>query len=138
MAKGITHSCANIWRGIARAGIWQSLPSVVADWKPVYSEEEVTEHLHTLQRGGFLELGKSHRDGDVYAYTPKCHQLPGETLLPVAGVIDRAGVPAAPRQNDLMRSVYVPEQPSYRPNAMDHERCPSLHMGKRLPFRSAA
>lgn len=138
MSKGINHSCANVWRAIARAGQWASLGSVVNDWDGVYSAGEVAEHLDTLVQGGFLEVGESHRDGDMYAYTPECHQLPGETLRPVAGRIDFESTVAAPRRNDVMNTVYTPPQQTYRPGAMDYQQCPSLHMGKRHPFRSHA
>lgn len=138
MSKGITHSCANVWRGIARAGRWFNLAAIVKDWDGVYSAVEVSEHLSTLVHGGFLEAGESQRDGDMYAYTPKCLQLPGESLQPVAGVVDFKGTVAAPRRNDVMNSVYTPAPSTARQGAMDYLQCPSLHMGKRHPFRSMA
>ena len=141
MAKGITHSCANTWRAIARAGGWHSLQRVAKDWDGIYAESEIRESLETLQRSGFLELGESRRHGGMYAYTAKCHQLPGETLLPVTasdGEPDAVTTVAAPARNDVMNTVYTPPQPIYRAGALDYQACPSLHMGKRRAFRSEA
>lgn len=138
MSKGITHACANVWRAIARSGQWASLGSVVHDWDGIYSSGEVAEHLNTLVHGGFLEVGESRRDGDVYAYTGKCSQLPGETLLPVAGCMDFTGSVAAPRRNDVMNSVYTPDKENHRAGAFDHLQHPSMFLGKRHPTRSVA
>lgn len=136
MSKGITHSCANVWRAIARAGNWASRDSIVHDWSGVYTPAEVDEHLETLVSGGFLELGESKRDGDMFAYTDKCHQLPGETLLPAARDLDFKGSVAEPRRNDVMNSVYRPQTENFRPGAFDHAQCPSMHMGRRHAFGS--
>lgn len=140
MAKGINHNCANIWRGIARPGGWWSVKRVAAEWYGIYMPAEVKEHLATLQRGGFLELGESRQHGDMFAYTEKCHQLPGEKLLPVTDS-DHEPAPltkAGPTQINRMNSVYVPPTLTYRAGAMDHQAIPSLHMGKHQAFRSKA
>lgn len=142
MAKGITHSCANIWRSIARAGGWWSALRLVRDWSGIYSLDEVIEHMGTLKRGGFLEAMETRREGTVMAYTTRCTPLPGETLAPVTPSADEPvaiTTVAAERQHDeLERSVYTPPQPTYRVDALDHTRCPSLQMGKRRAFQGGA
>ncbi len=132
MAKGITHSCAHIWRGIARAGGWWSLLRVAREWDGVFSMDEIAEHLVTLKRGGFLAAMEYHREGTVYAYTPQCRQLPGETLVAVTSD-DReiATLMPAPKR-EVMTGTYVPpSMPTARQGALDHTRYPSLHMGQR-------
>lgn len=141
MAKGITHSCANVWRGVAQAGGWWSVARIASDWDGVYAAEEVAEHVATLKRGGFLQEAESRRHGALYAYTIGCHQLPGETLTPVTAEAchteDNASI-VPPPQHDVMHTFYKPSHPTYRPDAMDHQACPSLHMGKRRAFRGEA
>lgn len=140
MSKGITHSCANIWRGIARPGGWWSLQRVATDWEGVFCLAEIEEHLATLKRGGFLASGTDHKGGTVYAYTAQCRPLPSEKLLAVT-----TSWPAAPptplvppAQTDVMSGHYTPPRQTFRPGAMDYAQCPSLHMGQRRAFRSAA
>ncbi len=139
MAKGITYSCTNVWRGIARTGGWWSLLRVARDWDGVFGMAEIEEHLATLAHGGFLEQMPSRREGTVYAYTARCRPLPCETLAPVTSPLAKAAasVPTAP-QPDAMRSFYVPPQPTYRPGSQDYQQCPSLHMGQRRAYRSDA
>jgi hypothetical protein len=111
MCKGITHSCANVWRAIARAGGWFCAQRAAKDWEGVYEREEIAGHLNTLNRGGFLEAKHTRREGVVYAYTVACKPLPGETLLPVTPAASDPGYeaqPAAPRRIDLMNSTYEP------------------------------
>ena len=144
MAKGITHSCAHIWRHIARAGGWWSLLRVSREWEGVFSMEEIAEHLVTLSRCGFLAAMEYHREGTVYAYTPQCRQLPGETLVPVTSGVPAAAtsvsasVPVSAPKRDVMTGAYVPPpMPTTRSGALDHARYPSLLQGKRS-FRSNA
>ncbi len=141
MSKGITHSCANIWRSIARAGKWESHTAICAWWDGIYSEEEVNEHLVTLVMGSFLEEGESLRHGAMFAYTPNCHPLPGESIAAVASTncdTDTASEVVPPAQRNVMDTVYLPPSPNYRPGAQDYLAYPSLHMGKRRAFRSEA
>ncbi|MFT4243533.1 MAG: hypothetical protein QM569_14770 [Acidovorax sp.] len=148
MAKGITLSCGHIWRGIARAGGWWSLLRVAREWDGVFGLAEIEEHLTTLARGGFLEATQHQREGTVYAYTTRCHVLPGDGLVPVTPSPSQAApapmVQAAPApvvqapQRDVMRTFYTPPKPTYRPGALDYERHPSLHMGQRRDYRSEA
>lgn len=138
MSKGITHSCANVWRAIARAGGWWSVLRTAREWAGVFSMHEITEHLATLKRAGFLEAKEHPREGTVYAYTASCHVLPGECLAPVTSLLQEAGQAAPqPFRSGVMTSVYKPSQPVYRPGALDHLECPSLQMGKRTPYRGA-
>lgn len=136
MSKGITHSCAHVWRGIARAGGWWSVLRTAREWDGVFSIDEVVEHLVTLQRGSFLVAMEYRREGTVYAYTAQCKLLPGESLVPVTTPLQEAvqDVPPSPH-HDVMASAYVPPQATYRPGALNHMQCPSLHMGKRTPYR---
>jgi hypothetical protein len=138
MSKGITYSCANVWRAIARAGGWWSVLRTARDWAGVFSMDEIEEHLVTLKRAGFLEAKQHPREGTVYAYTARCQVLPGETLAPVATATQDGGQAVLePYRPSVMSSVYRPAPATYRPGAMDHLQCPSLHMGKRT-YRGAA
>lgn len=138
MSKGITYSCANVWRGIARSGGWWSVLRTARDWEGVFSMAEIEEHLVTLKRAGFLEAQHHPREGTVYAYTATCQVLPGETLSPVTSPLQDGGEPVPePYRPGVMSSVYRPAPVTYRPGAMDHLQCPSLHMGKRT-YRGAA
>lgn len=142
MAKGITHSCANIWRSVARAGGWWSALRLAREWNGIYSLDEVQEHLITLKRGGFLEAQETRREGTVMAYTIRCTPLPGETLAPVTPSADEPAaittLAAVRHQDELMRSVYVPSKQAYRPGAFDHVDCPSLQLGKRRAYHGGA
>ena len=138
MARGITHSCAHIWRHIARAGGWWSLLRVSREWDGVFSMDEIAEHLVTLKRCGFLASMEYHREGTVYAYTPQCRQLPGETLVAVTAddrapnQTDATSAPAQAPVHEAMTGAYVPPaMTTARPGALDHIRCPSLLQGKR-------
>lgn len=141
MAKGITHSCAHVWRHIARAGGWWSVLRVAREWDGVFSMDEIAEHLVTLERGGFLKSTDVRREGTVYGFTAECLPLPGESIRPVTSQPDAATaaapVPTAPRPEN-MTGRYVPPKQVYRPGSMDYAQCPSLHMGQRRAFRSEA
>lgn len=146
MARGITHSCAHIWRHVARAGGWWSVLRIAREWDGVFSMDEIAEHLVTLQRGGFLAALAQRREGTVYAFTTQCRPLPGETLIAVTAPASASAPDPEPAavalaackapQPDVMRSTYVPPQSTYRQGSQDHTQCPSLHMGKRTPYRS--
>lgn len=141
MAKGITYSCANIWRSVARAGGWWSVLRLAREWDGVFSMDEIAEHLVTLERSGFLTSMEHCREGTVYAYTPQCLALPGENLLAVTTSSHEAAMgklEAASSRPELMTSVYTPPQPSFRPGSMDHMRHPSLHMGQRRAYQGGA
>ena len=149
MARGITHSCAHIWRHIARAGGWWSVLRVAREWDGVFGMAEIEEHLTTLKRSGFLAAMEYRREGTVYAYTPQCRQLPGETLVAVtsaapvdqtpgcAAVTAAAAVAAAPQHNAMTGAYVPPPMPTARAGALDHTRYPSLQQGKRNPYRGA-
>lgn len=138
MAKGITYSCANIWRSVARAGGWWSAQRLAREWNGIFDLDEVLEHLVTLKRAGFLEARETRREGTEIAYTTKCKPLPGETLVPVTPSADEpvaiTTVAVERYQAERMRSVYVPSQATYRPGAFDHVNCPSLQLGKRRAY----
>lgn len=139
MAKGITYSCANIWRSIARAGGWWSVLRLAREWDGVFSMDEIADHLATLKRGDFLTSMEHRREGTVYAFTPQCHALPGENLLAVTTSLHQsATVASEPSRSDVMTSVYTPPQSSVRPGSMDHMRHPSLHMGQRRAYQGGA
>lgn len=151
MAKGINHSCAHVWRAIARAGGWWSVQRVTAAWAGVLSLPEIEEHLATLTRCGFLVSMVMRREGTVYAYTHACRPLPGETILPMTSapteptanpVGDQAQAEAdnvaQPDRINRMAGNHFPTVPVARQGAMDYARIPSLHMGKRRDFRSEA
>ena len=132
MARGITHSCAHIWRHIARAGGWWSLLRVSREWEGVFSMDEIAEHLATLKRGGFLAAMEYVREGTVYAYTPQCRQLPGETLVAVTSDGQEAARAIPAPKREVMTGTYVPPpMPTARLGALDHTRHPSLLQGKR-------
>lgn len=143
MAKGITNSCANIWRSVARAGGWWSVLRLTRDWSGIYSLDEVAEHLSTLKRYGFLEAMETRRDGTVFGFTTKCLPLPGEKLVavtqPAGEQADPASVATTPHRerDDMAAPRYVPPRPSYRADALDYQQVPSLHMGQRRAYRSA-
>ena len=142
MAKGITHSCAHIWRHIARAGGWWSLLRVAREWDGVFGMAEIEEHLTTLKRGGFLEAIDYRREGTVYAYTAKCLPVPGVSLslsAVTSAPVDHAPatpVPGPPQHNAMTGTYVPPPMPTARAGALDHTRYPSLQQGKRNPYRS--
>lgn len=146
MAKGITHSCAHVWRHIARAGGWWSVLRVAREWDGVFSLDEIGEHLVTLQRGGFLKAIDVRREGTVYAFTADCLPLPGESIRPVTSQpevnvdVDAAAVPPAPPapRPENMTGHYVPPKQTYRSGAMDYAQHPSLHMGQRRAHQGGA
>lgn len=140
MSKGIDHSCANIWRSVARAGGWWSVLRLTREWAGIYSLDEVGEHLARLKRGGFLESKVLRRDGTVFAFTTSCLPLPGETLVPVTPSANEAALGttvAQPRQTTTEQAPapYVPPSPSLRLGALDHQRCPSVFMNRRVAFK---
>lgn len=147
MAKGITYSCTNIWRSVARPGGWWSVLRLAREWDGVFSMDEIAEHLVTLRRGNFLESMEYRREGTVYAFTSKCRPLPGESLIPVTSPpSDSAatdGVTVTALQSDVVTGSdtpppYAPPRVNYRPGSMDHMRHPSLHMGQRRAHQGGA
>lgn len=139
MAKGITYTCANIWRSVARPGGWWSVLRLAREWDGVFSMDEIADHLATLKRGGFLVAMENRSEGTVYAYTAQCQALPGETLIAVTtSTHETVQAALEPSRPEVMTSVYTPPQPSYRPGALDHMRHPSLHMGQRRAYQGGA
>ena len=147
MAKGITYSCANIWRSVARPGGWWSVMRLAREWDGVFSLDEIAEHLVTLRRGNFLESMEYRREGTVYAFTSKCRPLPGAAITPVTSPPGESaaadGVTRTPLHGDAMTAPdapppYAPPRDNYRPGALDHLKCPSLLMGQRRVHQGGA
>lgn len=140
MSKGITQSCAYIWRGIARAGGWWSVQRVVREWDGVFSLADIEEYLATLKCAGFLVAMQTPSEGTVYAFTPDCLPLPGSNLRAVPSTPPPLPNVAPARQVQVMFGpVYVPPRTqTFRPGSMDYAQVPSLHMGQRRAFRSKA
>jgi hypothetical protein len=139
MAKGVNHSCLNIWRAIARAGGWHSVLGVTRDWSGIYSLDEVGEYLSTLKRGGFLESMEAPHKGTVFAFTCNCHPLPGESIAPItppadAKVAETSMAETRDPPQAKSSAPYRPPQPNLRAGALDHQSCPSIFMGRRVAF----
>ena len=129
MSKGITLDCVVLWRHVANDRGWWSVLRLTRAWSPSFSLDEVAEHLVTLKKGGFLEAQNHPSAGTVYGFTARCRTLPGEAEPAAPSV-----APAARR--DAISTTYQPLRPTYREGAFDHTKCPSLQLGKRMPYHS--
>lgn len=139
MAKGLTLDSAALWGFIKKDGGWWSVLRLTSHWSPTYNLAEVEEHLSTLHKGGFVESQILHREGTVYAVTPKCHALPGAASAPASASASAQDPAVAPKRPDAMHGAYVPPpMPASRLGALDHTNCPSLQQGKRNAYRSTA
>lgn len=133
MSKGITKDCAILWRSIVQKGGWWGVLRLTREWAPTYSLAEVEQHLVALRKGGFLEAMQL-REGTVFSFTANCQPLPGETVHRPEPVEVQT---PTPRRPETMAGRHVPPQGTYRSGSLDFAQHPSLHMGKRLPYRSA-